>query len=126
MACTPFTLLLHSLFRWSAREHNIFVDGLAKHGRQWTRIARLIGTRTGLQTRTHAQKVRWGKGQGKGRGKGRGKVVKDGHRRVGSGVWGQAWGKAWGQAGLKVGLKVKLKVGWYILMLPHNSRFCCS
>lgn len=42
--------------RWSRREHETFLVGLQRYGRQWTRIARLVHTRTGLQTRTHAQK----------------------------------------------------------------------
>ena len=42
--------------RWTQVEHAAFVDGLYRYGRQWTRIAAIIQTRTGLQTRTHAQK----------------------------------------------------------------------
>ena len=42
--------------RWSIAEHNAFIAGLAKHGRNWKAIARHVITRTTVQVRTHAQK----------------------------------------------------------------------
>ena len=42
--------------RWSDAEHNIFLEGLEKHGKQWKTISTMIGTRTVVQVRTHAQK----------------------------------------------------------------------
>lgn len=42
--------------RWSALEHQRFLGGLKLHGRRWADIARLVGTRTVTQVRTHAQK----------------------------------------------------------------------
>lgn len=42
--------------RWSEDEHKVFLDGLEKHGKQWKTIAAMIGTRTVVQVRTHAQK----------------------------------------------------------------------
>mmetsp|Transcript_21290 Transcript_21290/g.58958 ORF Transcript_21290/g.58958 Transcript_21290/m.58958 type:complete len:327 (+) Transcript_21290:197-1177(+) len=42
--------------RWSEEEHNIFLEGLATHGKQWKTISTMIGTRTVVQVRTHAQK----------------------------------------------------------------------
>ena len=42
--------------RWSEAEHNIFLEGLATHGKQWKTISTMIGTRTVVQVRTHAQK----------------------------------------------------------------------
>jgi SHAQKYF class myb-like DNA-binding protein len=42
--------------RWSEEEHKVFLQGLAKHGKQWKIIAGMIGTRTVVQVRTHAQK----------------------------------------------------------------------
>jgi SHAQKYF class myb-like DNA-binding protein len=42
--------------RWSEHEHVVFLDGLRSYGKQWKTIAGLIGTRTVVQVRTHAQK----------------------------------------------------------------------
>ena len=42
--------------RWSEEEHKVFLEGLGKHGKQWKVIAGMIGTRTVVQVRTHAQK----------------------------------------------------------------------
>ena len=42
--------------RWTEEEHKIFLQGLAMHGKQWKTIATMIGTRTVVQVRTHAQK----------------------------------------------------------------------
>lgn len=42
--------------RWTEMEHLIFIEGLEKHGKQWKIIAGMIGTRTVVQVRTHAQK----------------------------------------------------------------------
>lgn len=42
--------------RWTASEHDLFLEGLEKHGRSWKKVADHIGTRTVMQTRTHAQK----------------------------------------------------------------------
>jgi SHAQKYF class myb-like DNA-binding protein len=42
--------------RWSQDEHSVFLLGLENHGKQWKVIAGLIGTRTVVQVRTHAQK----------------------------------------------------------------------
>ena len=55
-AAATATATTTSRGRWSTAEHAAFVDGLYRYGRQWTRIAAIIQTRTGLQTRTHAQK----------------------------------------------------------------------
>jgi SHAQKYF class myb-like DNA-binding protein len=42
--------------RWLDEEHQVFLEGLAKHGKQWKLIATMIGSRTVVQVRTHAQK----------------------------------------------------------------------
>ena len=42
--------------RWSDEEHQIFLEGLEQHGKQWKIIAGMIGTRTVVQVRTRAQK----------------------------------------------------------------------
>jgi SHAQKYF class myb-like DNA-binding protein len=42
--------------RWSDHEHQVFLDGLNHYGKQWKTIATMIGTRTVVQVRTHAQK----------------------------------------------------------------------
>jgi SHAQKYF class myb-like DNA-binding protein len=42
--------------RWSEEEHQVFIQGLERYGKQWKTIANMIGTRTVVQVRTHAQK----------------------------------------------------------------------
>jgi SHAQKYF class myb-like DNA-binding protein len=42
--------------RWTEQEHTVFLEGLEKHGKQWKTIAAMIGTRSVVQVRTHAQK----------------------------------------------------------------------
>ncbi len=42
--------------RWTEPEHVVFLEGLQKYGKQWKTIAGMIGTRTVVQVRTHAQK----------------------------------------------------------------------
>jgi SHAQKYF class myb-like DNA-binding protein len=47
----------NSVGRWTAEEHQWFLKGLEMfQGPSWGEIARLIGTRTSTQVRTHAQK----------------------------------------------------------------------
>ncbi|ETW04166.1 hypothetical protein H310_04518 [Aphanomyces invadans] len=42
--------------RWSDHEHRLFLQGIELYGKDWRRIARLVQTRTTVQTRSHAQK----------------------------------------------------------------------
>ncbi|CAI2363626.1 unnamed protein product [Moneuplotes crassus] len=42
--------------RWKAEEHELFLKGVKMYGRDWKKIERLVGTRTGPQIRSHAQK----------------------------------------------------------------------
>ena len=42
--------------RWDRKEHETFLRGLLAHGCDWKSIAAAVGTRTIVQTRTHAQK----------------------------------------------------------------------
>lgn len=43
--------------RWSSAEHQRFLEGLNLYGRRkWQKIAELVGTRTTIQVRSHAQK----------------------------------------------------------------------
>jgi SHAQKYF class myb-like DNA-binding protein len=42
--------------RWTAEEHHMFLRGLKRHGRAWSKIAKTIPNRTTTQVRTHAQK----------------------------------------------------------------------
>lgn len=42
--------------RWSEVEHKLFLQGLEQYGKQWKTISTMIGTRTVVQVRTHAQK----------------------------------------------------------------------
>ncbi|KAL3657495.1 hypothetical protein V7S43_017634 [Phytophthora oleae] len=57
----PQTVLRHNkqiaIGRWNSEEHQWFLKGLEMfQGPAWGEIARLIGTRTSTQVRTHAQK----------------------------------------------------------------------
>lgn len=42
--------------RWSKEEHHRFIEGLTKFGKNWKKVEEHIGTRTGAQIRSHAQK----------------------------------------------------------------------
>jgi SHAQKYF class myb-like DNA-binding protein len=42
--------------RWTQEEHELFMQGLKMHNKQWKMIAEMIKTRTVVQIRTHAQK----------------------------------------------------------------------
>ncbi|KAM9324644.1 deubiquitinase MYSM1 [Gastrophryne carolinensis] len=41
--------------KWTTEEKDLFEQGLAKYGRRWTNIARLIGSRTVLQVKSYAR-----------------------------------------------------------------------
>lgn len=43
--------------RWSKAEQNRFMQGLAKFGRNWVEVQKVVKTRTLTQVRSHAQKV---------------------------------------------------------------------
>ena len=42
--------------RWSKEEHHRFIEGLTKYGKNWKKVEEHIGTRSGAQIRSHAQK----------------------------------------------------------------------
>mmetsp|Transcript_37230 Transcript_37230/g.78527 ORF Transcript_37230/g.78527 Transcript_37230/m.78527 type:complete len:416 (+) Transcript_37230:225-1472(+) len=42
--------------RWTAAEHEAFLQGLKVYGREWKKVATCIPTRTSAQIRSHAQK----------------------------------------------------------------------
>jgi SHAQKYF class myb-like DNA-binding protein len=42
--------------RWTKEEHEAFLQGLQKYGKEWKKVAAKVRTRTVVQTRTHAQK----------------------------------------------------------------------
>jgi len=42
--------------RWSKKEHQIFLEGLEKYGKNWKKIQDCVGTRSSTQARSHAQK----------------------------------------------------------------------
>ncbi|OQR98434.1 hypothetical protein ACHHYP_08663 [Achlya hypogyna] len=42
--------------RWTAQEHASFLEGIKLYGKNWRRVAQVVGSRNAVQTRTHAQK----------------------------------------------------------------------
>lgn len=42
--------------RWTKEEHNLFIKGLTRYGKEWKKVAKMISSRTIVQIRTHAQK----------------------------------------------------------------------
>ena len=42
--------------RWSIEEHEKFLEGIVLYGINWKKVKTLIGTRTSIQVRSHAQK----------------------------------------------------------------------
>lgn len=58
----PLLLLLRAarselhVGRWTKEEHARFIFGLNKHGRKWSEVAAVVGTRSPNQVRSHAQK----------------------------------------------------------------------
>jgi SHAQKYF class myb-like DNA-binding protein len=49
-------MTIYAAGRWTTEEHNLFLEGLRLHQKQWKSIADLVKTRTVVQIRTHAQK----------------------------------------------------------------------
>lgn len=42
--------------RWTDTEHQLFIEGIKLHGRQWRKIEQHVGSKTSVQIRSHAQK----------------------------------------------------------------------
>lgn len=42
--------------RWTKEEHQRFIEGLKKFGKNWKQVEDYVGTRSGAQIRSHAQK----------------------------------------------------------------------
>ena len=42
--------------RWTDEEHNKFLQAIRLYGKDWRKVQEFIGTRTGAQIRSHAQK----------------------------------------------------------------------
>lgn len=47
---------IYNIGRWTKEEHDLFLEGISRYGKEWKKIANLISTRTVVQVRTHAQK----------------------------------------------------------------------
>ena len=41
---------------WTSEEHGKFLDAIKKYGNKWREVKRYVGTRSGTQVRSHAQK----------------------------------------------------------------------
>jgi len=53
---TKASRLGKSTGRWTHKEHILFIEGLKIYGKNWKKVESYIGTRTGTQIRSHAQK----------------------------------------------------------------------
>jgi len=53
---TKASRLGKSTGRWTQQEHVLFIEGLKIYGKNWKKVESYIGTRTGTQIRSHAQK----------------------------------------------------------------------
>lgn len=53
---TKASRLGKSTGRWTQQEHVLFIEGLKIYGKNWKKVESFIGTRTGTQIRSHAQK----------------------------------------------------------------------
>ena len=53
---TKASKLGKSTGRWTQKEHVLFIEGLKMYGKNWKKVEGYIGTRTGTQIRSHAQK----------------------------------------------------------------------
>jgi len=42
--------------RWTKEEHQKFIEGLKRYGKNWKQVEEHVGTRNGAQIRSHAQK----------------------------------------------------------------------
>jgi len=42
--------------RWTNEEHDRFLQGLDMYGKKWTKVAEVVGSRSTVQVRSHAQK----------------------------------------------------------------------
>jgi SHAQKYF class myb-like DNA-binding protein len=42
--------------RWTKEEHQRFIEGIKKYGKNWKQVEEHVGTRSGAQIRSHAQK----------------------------------------------------------------------
>lgn len=42
--------------RWTKEEHERFIEGIRKYGKNWKKVEEFVGTRNGAQIRSHAQK----------------------------------------------------------------------
>lgn len=42
--------------RWTKEEHQRFVEAIKAHGKNWKKVEEFVGTRSGAQIRSHAQK----------------------------------------------------------------------
>ena len=42
--------------RWTSEEHELFLQGMMLHGREWKKVQAVVRTRTSAQIRSHAQK----------------------------------------------------------------------
>lgn len=49
-------ICFYGIGRWTKEEHDLFLEGISRYGKEWKKIASLISTRTVVQVRTHAQK----------------------------------------------------------------------
>ncbi|XP_043857528.1 deubiquitinase MYSM1 isoform X2 [Dromiciops gliroides] len=79
----------HSV-KWTAGEKELFEQGLAKFGRRWTKIAKLIGSRNVLQVRSYARQYLKKRTKADGLGKGGPRQKSSGRPQAPDGFQGRA------------------------------------
>ncbi|XP_036610316.1 histone H2A deubiquitinase MYSM1 [Trichosurus vulpecula] len=88
----------HSV-KWTVGEKELFEQGLAKFGRRWTKIAKLIGSRNVLQVRSYARQYLKKKTKLDGLGKGVPKLESSSHLQAPDALAGEKSGAPLGLQG---------------------------
>lgn len=48
---------IENIGRWASDEQKLFLAAVKMYGKDWKKVAKLVGTRTANQVRSHAQKL---------------------------------------------------------------------
>ena len=56
LSCSLFRLSHKRTGRWTPEEHARFLKAIKLYGKEWKKVGKFVGTRSGSQIRSHAQK----------------------------------------------------------------------